>query len=182
MAIVSGPLMSMTASGAFGGALVFGKWKGRPTVHQLVIPANPRSALQEASRNRIRAAGKAQRFSNMTIRKYPGQTLSDQIRITAITPAGYAWNGFLVDKMIGVGGLSYIAAQAAWTALAPAAKTAWDTSAAALDVPIPATYQTIVGGVAGVALTGGNVFFLYVYALFTMALVPVPGATPPVYA
>ena len=51
MAKVSGPLMSMDASGKFGGALVFSKWKGRNVVRQLVIPGNPNSAGQEAARN-----------------------------------------------------------------------------------------------------------------------------------
>jgi len=46
MARVSGPLMSVSASGAFGGSMVFGTWKGRPVVRQLVIPNNPKSAKQ----------------------------------------------------------------------------------------------------------------------------------------
>lgn len=46
MARVTGPLMSMGASGKFGGAMVFGVWKGRPTVRKLVTPANPKSAKQ----------------------------------------------------------------------------------------------------------------------------------------
>ena len=32
MAKTTGPLFSMDASGKFGGALVFGKWKGRNVV------------------------------------------------------------------------------------------------------------------------------------------------------
>lgn len=52
MAKVSGPLMSMDASGKFGGTIVFSKWKGRNVVRQLVVPANPNSAGQEAARNR----------------------------------------------------------------------------------------------------------------------------------
>jgi len=46
MARVSGPLLSVDASGKFGGAMVFGKWKGRNVVRQLVIPKNPKSAKQ----------------------------------------------------------------------------------------------------------------------------------------
>ena len=38
--------MSMDAAGAFGGTLVFGKWKGRNTVRQLVTPSNPQKAGQ----------------------------------------------------------------------------------------------------------------------------------------
>lgn len=38
--------MSVDASGKFGGAMVFGKWKGRNTVRKLVTPANPKAAKQ----------------------------------------------------------------------------------------------------------------------------------------
>lgn len=50
MARVNGPLMSMDASGALGGAVVFSKWKGRNYVRQLVKPANPRSGGQISMR------------------------------------------------------------------------------------------------------------------------------------
>jgi hypothetical protein len=46
MARVSGPLMSVDASGKFGGTLVYSKWKGRNYVRQLVTPMNPKAAKQ----------------------------------------------------------------------------------------------------------------------------------------
>lgn len=46
MARVTGPLMSVSASGKFAGSMVFTTWKGRPVVRQLVTPANPKSAKQ----------------------------------------------------------------------------------------------------------------------------------------
>lgn len=46
MAKVTGPLMSMTASGTVGKTLTFGTWKGRAYVRNHVIPNNPKSALQ----------------------------------------------------------------------------------------------------------------------------------------
>jgi hypothetical protein len=46
MARVSGPLFSMTASGALAEALVYSKWKGREYVRQFVIPQNPQTAKQ----------------------------------------------------------------------------------------------------------------------------------------
>lgn len=46
MAIVTGPLMSVDASGKFGGSMVFGKWKGRNYARKLVTPKNPKSAKQ----------------------------------------------------------------------------------------------------------------------------------------
>lgn len=46
MAIVTGPLMSVDASGKFGGSMVFSKWNGRNYVRKLVIPQNPKAAKQ----------------------------------------------------------------------------------------------------------------------------------------
>jgi hypothetical protein len=46
MARITGPLMSVDASGTYGKALTFGKWKGRNYVRERVIPANPRTAAQ----------------------------------------------------------------------------------------------------------------------------------------
>jgi hypothetical protein len=46
MARVSGPLLSLDASGKIGGTMVASKWKGRNYMRQLVIPKNPKSAGQ----------------------------------------------------------------------------------------------------------------------------------------
>lgn len=46
MALVTAPLLSMDASGAVGGAVVFSKWKGRNYVRALVKPSNPKSGGQ----------------------------------------------------------------------------------------------------------------------------------------
>ena len=71
MAKVTGPLMSMDAAGAFGGTLVFGKWKGRNTVRQLVTPSNPQTAGQTTARNRTRVTGAMQNWVNTTTMKAP---------------------------------------------------------------------------------------------------------------
>lgn len=59
MALVTGPAMSLDASGALAGAVVFAKWKGRNYVRQLVRPANPQSAMQVAMRAMMRALSQA---------------------------------------------------------------------------------------------------------------------------
>lgn len=182
MAKVTGPLMSMDASGKFGDALVFGKWKGRNTVRQLVTPANPNSQGQENARNRTRVTGALQLWANQTTLKAQGKTLTDKERIKAVTPAGFAWNGYLTEKIIGKGGLTYDAAQTAYGALAPAEKTAWDNAAAALSPVINSIFQTVAGGGAGTPLTGGNAWFIYQYGLAQIGLAATPGATPPTYA
>lgn len=181
MAKVTGPLFSMDGSGGFGGALVFGKWKGRNVVRQLVTPSNPHSLTQENARNRIRAAGHGQHWANVTTMLAPGETVTDKNRIIAITPGGFAWNGHLVDQMIGSGAINYDAAQAAWAVLTGGQKTAWDVGAAALTPAIPATYQTTTGGASATPLTAGNTFFLYSWGIYVLGLEAIPGVAPPVY-
>ncbi len=182
MARVTGPLFSVEASGSYGGVVTFAKWKGRQYVRQLVIPANPHSAGQETARNAVRVAGAVQRQINLSTRVHAENTLRDKLEITAITPGGYAWNGFLVDNLSGTAHVNIIAADAIWAALAPAEKTAWDNAAAALVPPYLAVAQTVAGGAPGTAKTAGNVFLNHEYALFAMGLVNIPTAVPPVYA
>lgn len=50
MAKVKGPLMSLSASGQLGKAIVFGIWKGVATVRTHVIPSNPNSQAQQDQR------------------------------------------------------------------------------------------------------------------------------------
>jgi len=50
MARVSGPLMSVDASGKFGGVMVLSKWKGRNYARKLVTPKNPKTAKQTGVR------------------------------------------------------------------------------------------------------------------------------------
>lgn len=182
MAKVSGPLMSMDARGKFGGTLVFSGWKGRPTVRQLVQPTNPQSQNQQDARNMVRTSGAGQRFANLCALLGAGRLVTDKAAILAVTPSGYAWNGTLVDAMIGSGALNYAAAQAAYALLTGGEKTAWDVAAAALTPAIPAVNQVDAGGVPGTPLTGGNVFFIYTYGLYILGITTVPGAVPPVYA
>jgi len=50
MALVTGPLLSLDARGQVAGAIVFGNWKGRPTVRKLVRPSNPQTGAQDGQR------------------------------------------------------------------------------------------------------------------------------------
>lgn len=183
MAKTTGPLFSMDASGKFGGALVFGKWKGRPTVRQLVIPANPQSTDQEAARNAVRAMGAGQKWINATAEVRSGETITDKVQLTAAAPSGQAWNGYFVKSGIGAGQVHYDAGQAAWAALTAPQKSAWDSAAGALVPAILAVNQTVAGGGAGTPLTAGNVFFLACYALYIAGIyASAPTGTPPDYA
>ncbi len=59
MAKVTGPLMSLDASGTVGGVATFSKWKGRNYVRLRVIPQNMRTAGQQLVRGFTAAISKA---------------------------------------------------------------------------------------------------------------------------
>ena len=182
MAKVKGPLMSMEASGKFGGALVFGTWKGRPTVRQLVTPTNPQTQGQEDARNRTRVTGALQNWANMTTQKASGKAKTDKELIAMQTPGGQAWNGYLTKTLIGKGGLTFTAAKTAYTALTAPQKTAWNTAAAALHPVIGQVNQTTAGGATTTPLDAGEAWFIYQYGLSLLGLAATPGATPPTYS
>lgn len=183
MAKVTGPLMSMDASGAFGGTLVFGKWKGRPTVRQLVTPSNPQTQGQQDARNRVRVLGNGQHFANLTAQVRAGETETDKVLLTAAAPGGQAWNGFLVKSAIGAAGANYTAGRAAYAALTGPQQAAWEVAAAALVPAIPDTIQKDALGVAGTPVSDGEGFFLYEYGMFKTGIVATPpGAVPTVFA
>lgn len=56
MAKITGPLLSLGARGTVAGTATFSAWKGRPYVRQRVIPANPNTAAQQATRSVFRQA------------------------------------------------------------------------------------------------------------------------------
>lgn len=183
MAKTTGPLFSMDASGKFGGALVFGKWKGRNVVRQLVTPANPQSADQEASRNAVRCFGEAQRQMNLSAEVHAGDTATDKALFTAAAPSGQAWNGYLVKSGIGSNQIHYDAATVAYAALTAPQKAAWVAGADALVPAILGVAQTAAGGVPAAALTSGEVFFHKCYARYVAGLdLAAPGAVPPDYS
>ena len=103
----------MDASGKFAGALMYSKWKGRPTVRQLVIPSNPQSADQESARNRVRVGGVAQRQTNLTAENLDGETQTDKVRLITAAPPAQAWNGYLIKSMVGPNFVNCTAAQTA---------------------------------------------------------------------
>ena len=56
MALVSGPLMSIDASGTFKDALTFSIWKGRNYVRTWFRPTNPKTDAQQAQRTLMATA------------------------------------------------------------------------------------------------------------------------------
>lgn len=59
MARVTGPLMSMSASGKIANAIVFSIWRGNAYVRQWLKPANPQMTLQGDQRTMLGGTGRA---------------------------------------------------------------------------------------------------------------------------
>jgi hypothetical protein len=131
----------------------------------------------------MRVSAAAQKWVNRTVLKETGATLTDLERIKSFTPAGYAWNGYLVQNMIGLGGDIFNASQAAYASLTAAEKTAWVDAAEALVPPMSEVPTTVDGGGVGVAITSGELFFIYRVGLFNVGVINTePSGTPPTYA
>lgn len=98
MAQVTGPLMSLDASGSVGGAITFSKWKGRNYVRRRIVPTNPKSGAQVGRRAMMKFL--SQGWNALSdAKKASWQTLADQI--TASTFNAYIrynlklWHNFL---------------------------------------------------------------------------------------
>lgn len=182
MAKVNGPLMSMEASGTYGGTLTFGRRKGVNVVRQRVTPADPKTAGQEAARNRLRTGGVLQVWANATTLELSGYTGTDAERLAAAAPSNSTWNAYLVQIITGRGGLTYTAARSAYAALTAQQKTAWTDAAGALTPALGGAAQTEAGGGQITPLTAGEVFFIYQYGLASVGLAASPTGTPPTYA
>lgn len=94
MAKVTGPLMSMSASGALGKALVYFPWKGYAVVREWLKPANPQSSGQGDRRIMVggtgRAVGKIQ----------AGASFAQQLIDLELIPSGQTKQSFMVQYIM----------------------------------------------------------------------------------
>jgi len=87
MAKITGPLMSVSASGSFAGAMVFSSAKGVPYVRQLVTPSNPNSDAQQGVRANMQGLNAL--WAGMTAPdKATWETRAKQLNIST-------WNAFV---------------------------------------------------------------------------------------
>lgn len=101
MAKVTGPLMSLDASGSVAKTITFSKWKGRNYVRQLTIPANPQTGDQQAVRTKLGVIAKAARavLTSAVDSLHVGSAFFQAARDNA--PSGQSWisdlqkNGYL---------------------------------------------------------------------------------------
>lgn len=160
-AVVTGPLMSLTASGTVADTITFDK---RGFVRQRVIPANPQSGPQGNVRQMLLAVQRA-------LTKL-GATVIDAVKTVA--PVTYRWNSFLLQQAIGPGSSEFEAARTAYAALTAAERTTWENAATAAGLTeqvIPyATDAPVSPGLALFAVSRA------LYALGINSVDGVPGA------
>jgi len=101
MAKVTGPLMSMTASGTVGKTATFSIWKGNPYVRSRIIPKNPKSDLQKAARAALGTIAKACAAVLTIFMDTAQPPTGSQFWVDAVAaaPAGQSWISYLQATM-----------------------------------------------------------------------------------
>ena len=180
MARVTGPLMSMEASGTIGKTLTFANWVGRQYVRRWTRPSNPQTADQMDQRNAFSVIGVGVSQANKCLQVNSSTTKTDEQAIRDKTPSGMRWNGYIQKVLTGSGAAGYNAAKLAWDALSN--KAAWEAAAAGLTPPVQSAPQYQEGGASDVAATLGEVMFIMNYGLYLIgASSAAPTDTPPTY-
>ena len=181
MARVTGPLMSMEASGTIGQTLTFANWVGRQYVRRWTRPANPQTANQMDQRNAFSVLGVGVSWASKNTQTNSSTGKTDEQAFRDKTPSGMRWNGYLQKVLAGSGAAGYNAAKAAWNALTD--QTQWETTAGGLNPPVPSAPQYQAGGASGTAATPGEVLFIMNYGLYLIgARSTAPDSTPPTYS
>ena len=94
MAKVTGPLMSMSASGKLADAIVFFTWKGRNVVRQYLIPSNPQSTAQGDQRIFMGGTGRA--VGKIVV----DSTYHDQLIALELIPGGQTKQSWMVKYIV----------------------------------------------------------------------------------
>lgn len=146
MSKVMGPLMSLSASQTFAGALTYARSRGTNVVRLKSNPSNPKTLTQMAGRAFFAAGGKISKASD--------PTEAEATFIKPLAPTQLTWINYLVRNMLGTGNANIEAAKTAYTNPTNSAKKAiYDDAAsqAGIDsVDLDGTSNTQVP--AGLAL------------------------------
>jgi len=94
MAKVTGPLMSMSASGKLADAIVFSIWKGQAYVRQWLVPANPKSAAQGNQRTMLAGLGRS--VGKVTV----DSVFDTKLANLGVIPSGQSKQSYLVKYIL----------------------------------------------------------------------------------
>lgn len=182
MARVTGPLMSMEASGTIGKTLTFANWVGRQYVRRWARPANPQTLEQMDQRNAFSVAGTATSWVNKNLQIDNAVLKTDEQAFRDKTPSGMRWNGYVQKLLTGSKGAGFLAAKAAWNAIS-GSQSSWETAATGATPPLGSAPQYLAGGVADTPATPGFVLFCIHWALYMAgARATAPDSTAPTYS
>lgn len=182
MAKVTGPLMSLEASGTIGDALTFSRWVGRPYVRRYTVPSNPQTPIQETHRNRFSVMGTIATWAARNNQVFDANTDNVQKLIKSKTPTDQRWNGFLLRVMTSGNGAQFDACKNEWDTTLGDLQASWEDTATNLTPPMPSAAQRGAGGVSITAASPGFLLFTLHWALFQMGLQPAaPNSVPPNY-
>lgn len=134
MAKVTGPLMSLDASGTVGNTATFSKWKGRNYVRLRVTPQNPQTADQASGRTKLGAVGQA--LSAILTRAKDPLSVGSQFWAdgVAYAPAGQSWISWASKTILGTNYGNIDAVVTAYTAVSSTPKGYYDAAAADLGL------------------------------------------------
>jgi hypothetical protein len=99
MAKVTGPLMSLDASGTVGKTAVFSKWKGRNYVRLRVTPTNRQTDPQQDARIKTGSVGRSMSIVTKPIAPNLGSQFYLDAKVKA--PAGQSWVSYSIRTIIG---------------------------------------------------------------------------------
>lgn len=130
MARVTGPLMSLSASGSVAKTLTFSIWKGRPYVRELVTPSNPQTANQAAVRSILGAIAKSAKAVLTSFKDGAGYGSAFFQQARDAAPSGISWGNFLSKEAYASDG----AMLTAWAALTGTEQGYFTAAAATLGI------------------------------------------------
>ena len=132
-------MMSLSASGQLGRAVVFSTWKGRPLVRKLVKPKNPKSGLQTGMRAAAKFMSQIYASLNATVKGH-WQNQYKTLKITGLNsmfrfnqPRVRQGLGLYQDPTNASGAVEAAPTGAAVTALPKSLVITWVDSAGAND-------------------------------------------------
>lgn len=176
MAKVNGPLLSLDASGTVGKVNTYSKWNGRNYVRLRVIPQNPQTDSQAVARSAVAGSGRA--TSAVRSRTYPTYTVGSQFFLDTLakTPAGLAWNSYVLKWILGMNVANFLAMNTAYNALSGTYKGVYETAAATAGM----TDLSFSYGVLTSITAGEQLYLLMNFAVAVLGYTITSSGTLPV--
>lgn len=146
---VTGPMMSLDASGTFAGLLTASKWKGRNYMRQRVDPSNPSTSGQITVRKYLGSIAKACKavLTSFSDAQNEGSQMFQDARDGA--PAGQSWISWIQRYASDI----YTKTINHWAELDATEQGYFTTNAVAMGL---ADYTPTLGGVQQTGLTAGQ--------------------------